>query len=86
MEPIVGCGDAGMRCQQWHGRSKLNRHDADLIIALHQEHGLSYRTIAEKFEVSKSAVAAIIQGKTWVTTVTQWKHLRHVQKAKDTTA
>jgi DNA-binding XRE family transcriptional regulator len=35
-----------------HHRAKLTNHDVDLIRELREEHGMTYRELAEKFEVS----------------------------------
>jgi transposase len=50
------------RFGQRHPRAKLTDHDVRLVIQL-VDHGLSYRAVAEKFEVSKSCVAGIAQGR-----------------------
>lgn len=45
-----------------HHKAKLTDHDVWLITELSRE-GVSYRQIATKFEVSKSAIADICQGR-----------------------
>jgi DNA-binding NarL/FixJ family response regulator len=47
---------------QRHPRAKLTDHEVRLVLAL-VECGLRYRVIADKFEVSKSCVAGIAQGR-----------------------
>lgn len=46
-------------------QSKLTRHDVDLILEL-REHGLSQQKIAEKFDVSRSCIAHVVHGRSWV--------------------
>ena len=49
-----------------HYRAKLSEHDVKLILELHPE--VSTRKLAEKFDVSQSAVARIL-------TCRNWKHI-----------
>jgi len=44
-------------------RAKLTESDVRLIRQLHPD--LSYRVLAEKFEVSKRAIESIVKRKTW---------------------
>lgn len=47
-----------MKTGQYHHRAKLTDHDVELIRQLHEE-GMSYTTIARKFDVSRSMVGRI---------------------------
>lgn len=38
---------------------KLTEEDVDLILQLHEDYGLGYKTIADKFEVSKGMIRDI---------------------------
>lgn len=49
-----------------HYRAKLTEHDVRLILDLHPD--VSTRKLAEKFEVSQSAIARIL-------TCRNWKHV-----------
>ena len=44
---------------QHHPKAKLTDNDVEVIRELHDEGGIGYKQIAEKFEVSKSCIAAI---------------------------
>ena len=44
-------------------RAKLTEGDVRLIRQLHPD--LSYRVLAEKFEVSKRAIEAVLTGQSW---------------------
>lgn len=46
-----------------HYRAKLTEHDVLLIIDLHPE--VSTRKLAEKFDVSQSAIARILTARNW---------------------
>jgi len=46
-----------------HHTAKLTSHDVRLILQLHPE--VSTRQIAVKFNVSQSAIAAILSGRSW---------------------
>ena len=46
-----------------HYRAKLDEADVRLILELHPE--VSTRKLAEKFEVSQSAIARIITARNW---------------------
>lgn len=57
---LIGLSESGTRVGETHHRAKLTDHDIDLIRELHEE-GLSYKVIAEKFQVGKSTVADIVK-------------------------
>lgn len=54
----------GSEYWQNHRSRKIDPEDVGLIRALRGE-GLSLRSIADKFELSKSHVCKIVNGKTW---------------------
>jgi len=56
---LVGINEKGLRVGEDHHRAKLTDHDVELIRELHEEHGLGYRTLAKKFEVSRSLIRHI---------------------------
>lgn len=57
---FIGLSESGTRVGETHHRAKLTDHDIDLIRELHEE-GLSYKVIAEKFDIGKSTVADIVK-------------------------
>jgi hypothetical protein len=48
-----------------HPKARLSDAEVSLVLAL-ADAGLSYATIAAKFEVAKSCIAGIVQGRTRV--------------------
>lgn len=59
MQRIVAVNEAGLRIGEDHPNAKLTNSEVESIRVLHEEHGMSYSTLAEKFEISKGAVAKI---------------------------
>ncbi|WP_429474741.1 helix-turn-helix domain-containing protein [Paraburkholderia atlantica] len=55
---MIGVNEKGLRVGQDHQRAKLSDAAVELIRKLHEE-GMSYRVIAEKFEIAKSTVQDI---------------------------
>lgn len=49
-----------------HYKAKLQDDDVRLIRTLHFDHGLSTRAVAEKFDVSQSTVAHIVNYRKWI--------------------
>lgn len=50
---LVGVNERGLRVGQDHQRAKITDRDVELIRQMHED-GLSYRLLAEKFEISKT--------------------------------
>ena len=59
MQKTVAVNDAGFRIGEDHQNAKLTDHEVDLIRQLHEKDGVSYRTLAEKFGVSKGSIVKI---------------------------
>ena len=59
MQRTVAINDAGLRIGEEHPNAKLTDAEVEIIRQLHEEDGLSYKSLAEKFEISKVAVAKI---------------------------
>ena len=59
MQKTVAVNDAGLRIGEDHPNAKLTDAEVERIRSLHEDDGLSYSTLAEKFEISKGAVAKI---------------------------
>lgn len=55
---MIGVNEAGLRVGQYHQRAKLSDAAVELIRRLHED-GVSYRVIAEKFDIAKSTVQDI---------------------------
>lgn len=64
----------GFRVGEDHQRAKLTDHEVDLIRSLHRE-GLTYKTIAEKFEISARMVGAICRYERRAEVVTAYKSI-----------
>ena len=59
MQKTVAVNEAGLRIGEDHPNAKLTDGEVEMIQQLHEEDGLSYKELAEKFEISKGAVAKI---------------------------
>lgn len=51
--------DAGLRIGEDHPNAKLTDAEVELIRSLHEDDGMTYETLAEKFEVSRWAIGRI---------------------------
>lgn len=62
---FVGVNDQGLRVGQDHQNAKLTDAEVELLLRLRAEDRAfwSYRRLAEKFEVSKSAVRDYVTGR-----------------------
>ena len=58
MQKTVAVNDAGLRIGEDHPNSKLTDAEVETIRQMHED-GMSYKTLAEKFEVSKGAIAKL---------------------------
>ena len=54
----VAINDKGLRIGEDHQRAKLTNKEVELIRELREE-GLTYKSIADKFEIAKTTVAQI---------------------------
>lgn len=75
MRKVVAINDRGLRIGEDHQRAKLTNFEVELIRQMHRQ-GLSYRTLAEKFEVSKRTIAAICRFERRSEVPTNWKTVR----------
>lgn len=71
----VAVNEAGRRIGETHPKATLTDHDVDLIRELHEEHGATYRDLADKFSVSVWSVRAICRYRVRVQVATRWKRL-----------
>jgi DNA invertase Pin-like site-specific DNA recombinase len=69
---LVGVNERGLRVGEDHQRAKLSNHSVELIRAL-RDGGMSYRLIAEKFELSTSTVWDICNFVKRAQPPTRWK-------------
>lgn len=56
---LVAISETGRRMGDDHPLSALTDAEVDLVRKLHELHGMSYGLLAQKFEVSKAAIAKI---------------------------
>ncbi|HEX7386257.1 MAG TPA: hypothetical protein VF285_03140 [Castellaniella sp.] len=56
---LVGVNESGYRVGEDHHGARLTNHEVDMLRVLHEDEGMSYTVLAEKFDVSKSCVADI---------------------------
>ena len=56
---LVTTNDRGLLIGEGHHRAKLTDHEVDLIRELHEVHGVGYRVLARKFEVSRATIQSI---------------------------
>ena len=59
MRAMVGVNEKGLRCGEDHQHAILTDAEVELMRTMHEADGWSYSRLAEKFEISKSAVAMI---------------------------
>lgn len=69
----VGISERGSRCGQDHPRARLTDADVDLVRELYEEHGLTYRQLMEKFQVSKSTIHDLVTYRRRVIYPVRWK-------------
>ena len=74
MQNLVAVNEKGHRIGESHHRAKLSDHDVDLIRALRDE-GLTYASIAKKFDVSKETIADIVKCRSRYQVADRWKPL-----------
>lgn len=79
MKKTVAINERGLRVGEDHQNAKLTNEEVEIIRELHRE-GLSYKTLAMKFEVSKSLVAAICRFERRAEVATTWRTV-HVPEA-----
>jgi DNA invertase Pin-like site-specific DNA recombinase len=58
MKRIVGVNERGLRVGEDHQHARLTDAECELIRQMH-EAGMSYKLLADKFEVGKSTIADI---------------------------
>lgn len=79
MREYVAVNEQGLRIGEDHHNAVLTDAEVELVRQLHSE-GMSYRDIAEKFEIGKSTVADICKYRRRGQTASTWKRVRVLQK------
>ncbi|KAI3598730.1 Phage protein [Cupriavidus necator H850] len=69
---IVALNELGLRIGQDHQHAILTNAEVERVRSLRDE-GLSYKVLAEKFEVSKSTIAMICRFERRAQTPARWK-------------
>lgn len=60
MRKTVGVNERGLRVGEDHQHARLTDAECELIRQMH-EGGMSYKKLADKFEVGKSTIADIVK-------------------------
>jgi DNA invertase Pin-like site-specific DNA recombinase len=71
---LVAVNEAGLRIGEDHPNSRLTDAEVETIRQLH-EAGMSYKELAEKFEVSKWAIGRICRYERRGQTPANWKKI-----------
>lgn len=69
----VAFNDRGYRIGESHHNAKLTDHEVDVVRQLREEHGLTYSSLAEKFEVSVDLIRQICRYKLRCDTPARWR-------------
>jgi predicted DNA-binding protein (UPF0251 family) len=59
MRKTVAVNDAGLRIGEDHPNAKLTDAEVERIRSLHEDEGMTYDELSEKYEVSKWAIGRI---------------------------
>lgn len=73
---LVALNEKGQRIGETHHRARLTDEDVDIIRDLHEEYGLGYKVLADKFEVSKSLIRYICKYERRAQTTTRYKRVK----------
>lgn len=72
---LVAFNEAGLRIGQCHHRAVLTDAEVELVREMHENDGMSYKTLANKFEVSKGTIAKICRYERRGQTPANWKKI-----------
>lgn len=75
MPKTVAVNEVGLRIGEGHPNSKLTDAEVEIIRQLHEDDGMSYKEIAEKFEVSKWCIGKICRYERREQTPADWKEI-----------
>ncbi|WP_205203172.1 hypothetical protein [Azonexus hydrophilus] len=73
MQRTVAINDAGLRIGEEHPNAKLTDAEVERIRDLHEFDGMTYKALAEKFEVSKWCIGRICRYERRAQRPTNWK-------------
>lgn len=72
MQKMTGLNEAGRVIGESHPKAKLTWDDINLIRDCYEEHGMTQKLLAEKFEVGITTIHDIVRYKTWVDVPVKW--------------
>ena len=75
MKRVIGINDRGFRVGEDHQNARLTDAEVEQIRELHAE-GMSYKRLADKFEIGKSTVADICKCRRRAEVPVGWKTVR----------
>lgn len=75
MARLVAINKRGVRLGEDHQNARLTNCEVDTIRDLYDQ-GLSYKTLAKKFDVSKSTIAMIVRCERRAETPHAWKTIK----------
>jgi transposase len=78
MKRIVGVNERGLRVGEDHQHARLTDAECELIRQMH-EGGMSYKKLADKFEVGKSTIADIVKMRRRGQFPVDWRVVRVVE-------
>ena len=73
MQKTVAVNEAGLRIGEDHPNAKLTDAEVERIRDLHEFDGMTYKALAEKFEVSKWCIGRICRYERRAQRPTNWK-------------
>ena len=73
MQRTVAINEAGLRIGEEHPNAKLTDAEVERIRDLHEFDGMTYKALAEKFEVSKWCIGRICRYERRAQRPTNWK-------------
>ena len=75
-ETFIPVNEAGLRIGEDHPNAKLTNADVERIRDLHENDGMTYKALAEKFEVSWHCIGRICRYERRAQTLANWKAIR----------
>lgn len=73
---LVALNELGRRIGEHHPHARLTNAQIDEVLTLHEEQGLAYSALAERFGVSKSCIAGICQYRRRGQWVAAWRKVK----------
>jgi len=75
MSRTVGVNERGLRVGEDHQHARLTDAECELIRQMHEQ-GMSYKKLADKFEVGKSTIADIVKHRRRAQFAVGWRVVR----------